>query len=84
MQRSFYLCLANYLNTHLGIGSLVHTHQQNGSVLRKHRHVVDTGLFLIAGAFLPRRFCGEAFVSVILSLIEPSRLLDEGPLNCLI
>jgi histone deacetylase 1/2 len=33
-----------------------HTHHQNGSVERKHRHVVETGLTLLAQAQMPLKF----------------------------
>jgi len=33
-----------------------HIRQQNGYIERKHRHVVDTSLFLVVGASLPRWF----------------------------
>ena len=35
--------------------SCPHTHQQNGSAERKHRHIVETGVTLLAHASLP--FC---------------------------
>ncbi|TXG57080.1 hypothetical protein EZV62_018393 [Acer yangbiense] len=41
--------------------SCPHTHQQNGVSERKHRHVVETGLTLLAHANLPLRFWVEAF-----------------------
>ena len=43
--------------------SCPHTHQQMGRVERKHRHVVDTGLTLLAQAKLPLSFWWEAFTS---------------------
>jgi len=43
----------------------LHTHKQNGSVERKHRHVANTGLALLSAAFLPLKFGGEAFVSFV-------------------
>ena len=36
--------------------SCSHTHQQNGSVKRKHRHIVEIGLTLWAGVSLPLNF----------------------------
>ncbi|WVZ62530.1 hypothetical protein U9M48_012269 [Paspalum notatum var. saurae] len=38
-----------------------HTHQQNGLVERKHRHVVETGISLLAHSSLPLRFWDESF-----------------------
>lgn len=40
-----------------------HTHHQNGSVERKHRHVVETGLTLLAQAGLPFQFWDHAFLT---------------------
>jgi hypothetical protein len=43
----------------LGIAHRVscpHTHQQNGSAERKHRHIVETGLALLAHASIPIKF----------------------------
>jgi hypothetical protein len=45
--------------------SCPHTHQQNGSVERKHRHIVETGLALLAHASMPLKFWDEAFLTVI-------------------
>jgi histone deacetylase 1/2 len=33
--------------------SCPHTHQQNGSTERKHRHIVEVGLALLANASMP-------------------------------
>ena len=33
-----------------------HAHQQNGSAERKHRHIVEVGLALLAGASMPLKF----------------------------
>ena len=41
--------------------SCPHTHQQNGAVERKHRHIVETGLALLYHANLPLRFWDDAF-----------------------
>lgn len=41
--------------------SCPHTHHQNGKVERKHRHLVETGLTLIAQASMPLKFWWEAF-----------------------
>jgi hypothetical protein len=41
--------------------SCPHTHQQQGSVERKHRHLVETGLSLLASASMPLKFWDEAF-----------------------
>ena len=41
--------------------SCPHTHQQNGLVERKHRHIVETGLTLLAQANMPLSYWDEAF-----------------------
>jgi hypothetical protein len=38
-----------------------HTHEQNGSVERKHRHIVEMGLTLLAHASAPLTYWAEAF-----------------------
>jgi transposase InsO family protein len=58
-----YRSLSNYLAT-CGISHRVscpHTHQQNGAVERKHRHIVETGLALLYHASIPLRFWDDAF-----------------------
>jgi hypothetical protein len=41
--------------------SCPHTHQQNGAIERKHRHIVETGLALLSHAHLPLKFWDDAF-----------------------
>jgi hypothetical protein len=41
--------------------SCPHTYQQQGSIERKHRHVVETGLSLLSHAHMPLRFWDDAF-----------------------
>ena len=40
-------------------------HPQNGKVERKHRHITETGLSLLATAALPTSFWDEAFISAV-------------------
>ena len=40
-----------------------HTSQQNGIAEPKHRHIVETGLALLAHSSLPVRFWDEAFLT---------------------
>lgn len=40
--------------------SCPHTHQQQGCVERKHRHLIDTRLALLAESHLPKTFWDEA------------------------
>jgi hypothetical protein len=54
-----YQNLHNQFFTSLGIGHHVfcpHTHQQNVSVKRRHHHIVETGLVLLAHAGMPLKF----------------------------
>ena len=60
---SEYRSLSNYF-ANCGITHRVscpHTHQQNGAVERKHRHIVETGLALLSHASIPLRFWDDAF-----------------------
>jgi hypothetical protein len=50
--------------TSMGISyrlSCPHTHHQMGTVERKHRHIVETGLSLLATASIPLTFWDSAF-----------------------
>jgi len=40
--------------------SCPHTHQQQGCVERKHRHLIDTTLALLTDSYLPQKFWDEA------------------------
>ena len=54
--------------------SCPHTSEQNGFVERRHRHVVETGLTLLAQSFVPQRFWHYAFdTAVYLINRMPSR-----------
>ena len=70
--------------------SCPHTHQQNGTAERKHRHIVETGLTLLAHASVPLRFWSDAFSTAcylinrlpsrVISMQTPvERLLGEAP-----
>jgi hypothetical protein len=57
--------------------SCPHAHQQNGSAERKHRHIVEIGLSLLAKASMPLKFWDEAFIIVArLINILPSRVIQ--------
>ncbi|KAG8500188.1 hypothetical protein CXB51_004156 [Gossypium anomalum] len=45
--------------------SYPHTSEQNGVAERKHRHIVETGLTLLAQATLPMMYWGYAFCSAV-------------------
>src|ERR1044072_6285488 len=58
-----------------------HTHHQNGSVERKHRHLVETGLTLLAHAQLPMSFWDHAFLTAIylINRMQTSVLSNKSP-----
>jgi histone deacetylase 1/2 len=65
---------------HIGIAHRVscpHAHQQNGAAERKHRHIVEVGLALLANASMPLKFWDEAFLtSTHLINMLPSKVLN--------
>ncbi|MCH80541.1 retrovirus-related Pol polyprotein from transposon TNT 1-94, partial [Trifolium medium] len=55
-----------------------HTHHQNGSVERKHRHIVENGLTLLAHAKVPLHFWDHAFLTATYLINRlPSPTLDN-------
>jgi histone deacetylase 1/2 len=57
--------------------SCPHTHQQNGAVERKQRHIVETGLTLLAHAAVPFRFWSDAFSTACFLINKtPTRVLN--------
>lgn len=65
--------------------SCPHTHQQNGSAERKHRHIVEVGLALLAHASMPLKFWDEAFLTATYLINRiPSRVINfSTPLELL-
>ena len=63
----------------LGISHRVscpHTHQQNGTAERKHRHIVETGLTLLAHASVPLCYWNDAFATACFLINRlPSRTI---------
>uniref|UniRef100_A0A2N9J5B9 Integrase catalytic domain-containing protein n=1 Tax=Fagus sylvatica TaxID=28930 RepID=A0A2N9J5B9_FAGSY len=60
-----YRSLQKFLHS-LGIQhrlSCPRTHQQNGAIERKHRHIVETGLALLTHAHLPLKHWDDAFLT---------------------
>lgn len=45
--------------------SCPHSHEQNDIAERKHRHIVESGLTLLAQASLPLKFWDEAYRSAV-------------------
>jgi len=57
--------------------SCPHAHQQNGSAERKHRHIIEVGLSLLAHASMPLKFWDEAFLTATYLINRtPSRVLN--------
>lgn len=70
----------NSLFQHVGIAHRVscpHAHQQNGAAERKHRHIVEIGLALLAHASMPFKFWDEAFLTAthLINLL-PSKVIN--------
>ena len=65
--------------------SCPHAHQQNRSAERKHRHIVEIGLSLLAHASMPLKFWDEAFLATTYLINRmPSKVIDNStPLELL-
>ena len=65
--------------------SCPHAHQQNGSAERKHRHIVEVGLSLLAHASMPLKFWDEAFLAATYLINRiPSKVINNStPLELL-
>jgi hypothetical protein len=65
----------------VGISHLVscpHAHQQNGPAERKHRHIVEVGLSLLAYASMPLKYWDEAFLTAIYLINHlPSKVIQS-------
>ena len=62
-----------------------HVHQQHGRAERKHQHIVELGLTLLAQAQLPFKFWFDAFVYAVLIINHlPTVILKhKSPFECL-
>ncbi|KAL6335516.1 hypothetical protein AAG906_030644 [Vitis piasezkii] len=82
-----FLAFKPYLEAHgiLHQFSCPHTPQQNGRVERKIRHLVETGLALMAQSFLPSKYWTYAFqTAVYLINLLPAKLLHfQSPIQAL-
>jgi hypothetical protein len=71
----------NSFFTKIGISHLVscpHTHQQNGAAERKHRHIVEVGLSLLARASMSLKFWDEVFATATYLINRtPSRVIGH-------
>lgn len=66
--------------------SCPYAHQQNGSAERKHRHIVEIGISLLAHASMPLKFLDEAFVTATYLINRlPSKVIhNQTPLEHLL
>jgi hypothetical protein len=65
--------------------SCPHTHQQNGAIKRKHRHIVETGLALLSHAHLPLTFWDDAFTTAcyLINRMPTTILKNQSPFKAL-
>ncbi|KAH9667020.1 retrovirus-related pol polyprotein from transposon RE1 [Citrus sinensis] len=65
--------------------SCPYLHEQNGKVERKHRHIVETGLTLLAQAKMPLKFWQEAFsyATFIINRLASPVLKNKTPFELL-
>ncbi|RZM22724.1 MAG: transposase, partial [Pedobacter sp.] len=63
------------------IRSCPYIHQQNGCAERKHQHVVETGLSLLAQSTLPSEFWWDAFFTstTIINVLPTPTLQNKSP-----
>jgi histone deacetylase 1/2 len=71
----------------VGISHLVscpHAHQQSGPAERKHRHIVEVGLSLLAYASMPLKYWDEAFQTAVYLINRlPSKVIEsQTPMKC--
>jgi histone deacetylase 1/2 len=72
----------NSFFTKAGIVHLVscpHAHQQNGAAERKHRHIVEVGLSLLAQSFMPLKYWDQAFLTATYLINRtPSKVIHNS------
>jgi histone deacetylase 1/2 len=63
--------------------SCPHAHQQNGSAERKHRHIVEVGLALLANAHMPLKFWHEAFLTAtyLINMLPSKVIGNDTPVH---
>jgi hypothetical protein len=76
----------NSFFTKIGIAHQVscpHAHQENGSAERKHRHIVEVGLSLLANASMPLKFWDEVFIAAtyLINRIPSKVIQHQTPLE---
>jgi len=62
-----------------------HTHEQNGTVERRHRHIVETGLIFLGQCSAPLRFWNYAFISLVylINCMPTLVLQNKSSFECL-
>jgi hypothetical protein len=81
-------CSLSKLLQNMGIThrlSCPHTHQQNGTVERKHRHIVETGLALMSHTHVPLHFWDDAFQTAcyLINCLPTPILKNASPIETL-
>jgi len=63
-----------------------HTHEQNGMVERRHRHIVETGLTLLGQCHAPLKYWSYAFESSVylINRMPTPVLNNKTPFECLL
>jgi hypothetical protein len=57
--------------------SCPYAHQQNGSTERKHRHIIEVGLSLLAHAHMPLKYWDEVFLAAAYLISQlPTKVLQ--------
>jgi len=58
-----------------------HTHEKNGAIERKHRHIANMGLYMLFAASLPMNFWGETFLTTnqIINFLPSSVIQGKTP-----
>jgi histone deacetylase 1/2 len=79
----------NFFFQQLGISHRVscpHAHQQNRAAERKHRHIVDVGLSLLANASMPLKFWDEAFLTAtyLINILPTKVIYYHTPIELLL
>jgi histone deacetylase 1/2 len=61
-------------------------HQQNSSAERKHCHIVEVGLVLLANAHMPLQFSGEAFLNAtyLINMLPNRTINNDTPIHRLL
>jgi len=77
-----FICFKHFTQTHgiLPRFTCPHTHEKNGSIEHKHRHISDMGFILLASASLPIKFWGEAFTTAmhIINILSSTALQNKS------